>query len=96
MDPPLGIHLPSVDHTEYYKKAKDALEKAEQHVKTSQYDFLSRWVLWYYDNILFTFFFFDRNRMYDAMNTSLMSEDFIEARRLLEMVSPRTSRASTE
>lgn len=68
----------------YILHAKHALQKAEQNIDDDeQYEFWSRWTLWYYDIILHSFFFFERNRMYDAMNTALLNQEINEAYRLL-------------
>ena len=83
---PLGakVRITDAQLPQYILHTKHALQKAEQNTDDKeQYEFWSRWTLWYYDIILYSFFFFERNRMYDAMDTALLDKNIPEAYRLV-------------
>ncbi len=79
MYPPLGVRVRISESQleQYIQYTEDMLTRAND--SPSAYEFWSRWTLWYFDIILYNFRFFERNRMYDTMDTYLINKDLDKA-----------------
>lgn len=59
------------------------LKNAEE--DETMYEYWSKWCLWYYDTILFSFYGIERPQMYEALNTALLNRNMEESYRLVHM-----------
>lgn len=82
---PLGLRskIPSSERDKYVKECIKMLEKAV--ADENMYEYWSKWCLWYYDTILYSFYEIERPQIYDALNYALIERNISEAYRLIYM-----------
>ena len=76
---PLGLcsKIPSSEQDKYVKECIKMLEKAVS--DENMYEYWSKWCLWYYDTILFSFYGIE------ALDCALADRNVSEAYRLIHM-----------
>ncbi len=81
---PLGT-VKTITETERDKYVINALEMVDKASMKddNMYEYWSRWALWYFDIICYSFYPKERPQMYDALDSSLFNKDITEARRLI-------------
>jgi hypothetical protein len=67
----------------YVMNALRMIDKASLAEDEKMYEYWSRWALWYFDIVSYSFYSKERPQMYDALDSALISKNMIEARRLI-------------
>ena len=82
---PLGIikRIPESERDKYVTLALDMLDRASLVEDIKMYDYWSRWSLWYFDIVCYSFYHVERPQMYDALDCALLNKDFYEASRII-------------
>ena len=82
---PLGIvkTIPDSERDKYVMNALGMIDKASLVEDTKMYEYWSRWALWYFDIVCYSFYPKERPQMYDALDCALLNRDFYEAYRLV-------------
>lgn len=81
---PLGIvkTIPEKERDKYVMNALRMLDKASV-AEDNMYEYWSRWALWYFDIVCYSFYTIERPQMYDALDSALFNKDMTEAHRLI-------------
>jgi hypothetical protein len=85
MEAPLGTvkQIMECERDKYVLNTLKMLENALQAKDDAEYEYWSRWALWYFDIVCYSFYAKERPQMYDALDCALQSNNMGECHRLV-------------
>jgi hypothetical protein len=82
---PLGLikTITEADRDKYVMHALRMIDNASVSEDDRMYEYWSRWALWYFDTVCYSFYPKERPQLYDALDCAVLNRDFYEAYRLV-------------